>query len=99
MNEIKDGGPAFPSGETVTEVRTDGSTYTYSADPGMTLRDYFAIRAPEPTAERMTMERQCDRNRNPYNEVHKPPIRSDVEIRCDLAYEYANAMLRARGQA
>ncbi len=23
-------------------------------------------------------------------------LRSDVEIRCDLAYEYADAMLRAR---
>jgi len=63
---------------------------------GMTLRDYFAIRAPEPTKERMDCERRCDQNRNPYNDAHKPKLRSDVEIRCDLAYEYADAMLRAR---
>lgn len=92
MNEIKDGGPAFP-------CHTNPRPGTLNKAPqGMSLRDYFAIRAPEPTAERMTMERQRDRNRNPYNEGHKPPHRSDVEIRCDLAYEYADAMIRARGE-
>lgn len=92
MSEIKDGGPAFPH----SVQRWNDS---FGSVDGMSLRDYFAIRAPEPTAERMTMERQRDRNRNPHNEGHKPPQRSDVEIRCDLAYEYADAMLRARGEA
>ncbi|MDN7413463.1 hypothetical protein QZM42_33600 [Burkholderia vietnamiensis] len=90
MNEIKDGGPAFPH---VLRNEFD------SATKGLSLRDYFAIRAPEPKAERMAIERQSDHNRNPYNDAHKPKLRSDVEIRCDLAYEYADAMLRARGEA
>ncbi|NYS09353.1 hypothetical protein PBR31_00059 [Xanthomonas phage PBR31] len=65
---------------------------------GMDLRDYFAIRAPEPSKDRMDMGRRSDHNRNPYNEPHKPALRSDMEIRCALAYEYADAMLRAREQ-
>lgn len=91
MNEINDGGPAFPE--------VPGDRNGYEGKSGMTLRDYFAIRAPEPTAERISMERTSDRNRNPYNDEHRPKLRSDVEIRCDLAYEYADAMIRARGAA
>ncbi|VBB10660.1 hypothetical protein [Burkholderia stabilis] len=45
MSEIKDGGPAFPSGEEVTEIRADGTRYTYASAPGMSLRDYFAAKA------------------------------------------------------
>jgi hypothetical protein len=44
----------------------------------------------------MDLERMKDRNRNPHNDSYKPPIRSDMEIRCALAYEYASAMLKAR---
>lgn len=91
MNEIKDGGPAFPH----SVQRWNDS---FGSVDGMTLRDYFATRAPEPKAERMAIERQSDHNRNPYNDAHKPKLRSDVEIRCDLAYEYADAMLKARGK-
>ncbi len=40
MNEIKTGGPAFPSHGSMGEV----------AHEGMTLRDYFAAHAPEPPA-------------------------------------------------
>ena len=39
MNEINDGGPAFP----VQELHHDGSPYFLST--GMTLRDYFAALA------------------------------------------------------
>ncbi|MCA8323254.1 hypothetical protein [Burkholderia cepacia] len=45
MSEIKDGGPAFPSGEDITEVRRDGSERSFAAEPGMSLRDYFAAKA------------------------------------------------------
>ncbi|MBA1364069.1 hypothetical protein, partial [Burkholderia gladioli] len=84
-----DGGPAFSA---PTGARQTGR-YEFEIDHfnGMTLRDYFAIRAPEPTAERMQIERLHDKNRNPYNEGHKPRLRTDIEIRCDLAYEYADA--------
>lgn len=91
MSEIKDGGPAFPTG--------DNPESRLMAEPGMTLRDYFAIRAPEPSKDRIEMLMHFDRNRNPYNDSHKPRLRSEVEIRCDLAYEYADAMLKARGQS
>lgn len=66
--------------------------------PGMTLRDWFASQAPEPSPERMTTERQIDRNRNPHNEAHKPKIRCDDEIRACLAYRYADAMLAQRAK-
>jgi hypothetical protein len=85
MDKINDGGPAFPSGETVTEMRADGSTYTYSAAPGMTLRDYFAakfmqgfIAAPDRETE--------------YSHVTKDEC-------AKRAYQMADAMLRARGEA
>jgi hypothetical protein len=78
--------PAFPTGSFDEQIPGDG----------LSIRDYFAIRAPEPTKDRMDLERMKDRNRNPHNDSYKPPIRSDMEIRCALAYEYASAMLKAR---
>ncbi|AQQ20222.1 hypothetical protein [Burkholderia cenocepacia] len=115
MDNKKHGGPAFPLAdaqsvhrigaaaiEGITDSAERDRVYieaTARACAGMTLRDYFAIRAPEPTAERISMEHTSDRNRNPYNDEHRPKLRSDVEIRCDLAYEYADAMIRARGAA
>ncbi|AOI57410.1 hypothetical protein [Burkholderia diffusa] len=37
MNEINDGGPAFPE--------VPGECNVYQGKPGMTLRDYFAAKA------------------------------------------------------
>jgi hypothetical protein len=100
MSEIKTGGSAFPRGELHDEYPRPGAVECrhLHAEEGMTLRDYFAIRAPEPSKDRIEMLMQFDRNRNPHNDSHKPRLRSEVEIRCDLAYEYADAMLRARGE-
>lgn len=67
-----------------------------NGDPGMTLRDWFATHAPEPTPDRMATERGLDRGRNPHNEPHKPALRADDAIRAQLAYRYADAMLAAR---
>lgn len=94
MGYLKDGGPAFP--QPCTENGYASNTLYGIAGGGVSMRDYFAIRAPEPTKETMDMERLRDRNRNPYNDSYKPPIRSDMEIRCALAYEYADAMIKAR---
>lgn len=66
---------------------------------GMTLRDWFATHAPEPTTERMATERGIDRGRNPHNDSHKPPLRDTDQIRAELAYRYADAMLAARKDA
>lgn len=71
----------------------------WDIDHGMTLRDYFATHAPAPSEDRMQTERGIDRNRNLYNEPHKPKPRDDDEIRATLAYRYADAMLSARGAA
>lgn len=91
--QLADGGPAFP----ILDHKIGYHADIQQVADGMSLRDYFAIRAPEPTAEHMQIERLHDKNRNPYNEGHKPRLRTDIEIRCDLAYEYADAMLKARG--
>ena len=87
------GGSAFPA-QPILKMPHDVQMVTEQG--GMTLRDYFAIRAPEPTESMMQIESTRDRYRNPYNEPHKPKLRSNYEIRADLAYEYADAMLAAR---
>lgn len=65
---------------------------------GMNLRDYFAIHAPEPDENDLQSERRRDQTKNPHNDPHKPRIRSDLEIRTQLRYEYADAMMKARGK-
>jgi hypothetical protein len=62
----------------------------------ITLRDYFAAHAPMPSDEQIVFEMQRDRNRNPHNEGHKPRLRERVNIIADLAFAYADAMLKAR---
>ncbi|MGG5541927.1 hypothetical protein P4G95_09000 [Burkholderia vietnamiensis] len=79
MNEIKDGGPAFP-------CHTNPRPGTLNEAPqGMTLRDYFAakfmqgfIAAPDRETE--------------YSHVTKDEC-------AKRAYQMADAMLRARGEA
>lgn len=83
------GGPAFPSHGTMGEV----------AHEGMTLRDYFAIHAPEPSVENIGTQMGLDRGRNPHNDHHKPPLRSKEEIKSFLRYQYSDAMLSERAKA
>lgn len=90
MNEINDGGPAFPSGETVTEMRADGSTYTYSAASGMTLRDYFASNALPALIDAQKFDRF---------DLTVGESRNIVDRAAFRAYAFADAMLRARGDA
>ena len=61
-----------------------------------TLRDRFAMAAPEPTEKQIEWESQKDRNANPHNDSHKPRLRDTLEIIADLKYKYADAMLKAR---
>ena len=86
MSTKDTGGWAFP-------VPNDANC---NGEEGMTLRDYFATRAPMPDGETVAGQRLYDKNRNPYNESHKPKLRDTYEIIADLAYEYADAMLEAR---
>lgn len=61
-------------------------------------RDYFAIHAPCPTEEDIVREMKYDSSRNPYNDPHKPELRSRLEITAYLRYKFADAMLLARGK-
>jgi hypothetical protein len=87
-DKIKDGGPAFP----LRNMDPDD----YIPFPGMSLRDYFAAHAPQPTDALIMMERQSDRHRNPHNDSRKPKIRTETEIIASLKYEYADAMIAER---
>lgn len=80
-----DGGPAFPF-----VLKEHGA-----GEPGMTLRDYFAIHSPEPTKESVNVEAEKDRLANPHGDTYKPRRRSQAEIVAALRYAYADAMLEA----
>jgi hypothetical protein len=68
----------------------------YPTDDGLTIRDWFATFAPRPSKDRINLHMKMDRNRNPHNDSHKPPIRSETEIIAELRYEFADAMMKAR---
>jgi len=59
----------------------------------ITLRDYFAARAPAPRESDIEIRQANDRDRNPHNDSYKPKRRTRYEIIADLAWEYADAML------
>lgn len=68
----------------------------YQKAVDMSLLDWFATFAPEPTKEEIEYEYNKDKLANPHNESRKPRRRSEQEIKCDLRYEYAKNMLRAK---
>ncbi len=84
---VGDGGPAYP-------VQDCGAWQCF----GMSLRDWFATFAPQPTTSDIEHERQMDRARNPYNEGNKPPLRTYPQIVAALRYEYADSMLAERAK-
>ena len=77
---MKDGGPAFPMMD-----------QEWKEHPGMSLRQYFAIHAPEPTEGDIRTEMAYDRNRDPHND--RNGIRGKLEIIAALRYRYADAMI------
>ena len=58
------------------------------------LRDYFAIHAPQPSRETISLYLSLDKGRNPHKDHFKPKIRTEVEIECDLRYEFADMMMK-----
>ena len=89
------GGPAFPN-----EQRSDywvrcecGKEHNFDdvKHPGMSLRKYFAIHAPEPTEEDVRTEMASDRNRDPHNDRNS--IRGKLQIIAALRYRFADAMI------
>ena len=96
-----DGGPAFPQmveSYSVYDSREGGKCIAVNDQPasGMSLRDYFAIRAPQPTEAQVKYEAERDRVANPHGDSYKPHRRSILEIECGLRYVWADAMLEAR---
>jgi hypothetical protein len=81
--------PAFP----VSDVRSPDGCGLREGSPGMGLREYFAIHAPEPREDSIANEQGIDRGRNPHNDAHKPKIRSRDEIVATLRFRFADAML------
>lgn len=63
----------------------------------MTKREAFAMAAMqwEPPTDEVEFQERCDRNRNPYNEPHKPRLRDRHEIVAALQLRRADAMLQA----
>jgi len=69
-DELKDGGPAFP---TENAHQRDHTVWQYE---GMTLRDYFAAKAMP--------------------SIYESATNCGFEVIAELAYEIADAMIKAR---
>lgn len=63
-------------------------------DDELTVRDWFAAHAPDPQEHEVGLQFAHDRAQDPYN--NKGGRRSVYEIKADLRYEFADAMLKAR---
>jgi len=63
---------------------------------GMTLRDWFATFAPEPSAIQIAIEQERDRIANRHRD--KPQQRTDEEVAADIKFAYADAMLARRNR-
>lgn len=61
-----------------------------------TLRDQWALRSPSPCQISLQTQAQMDRNANPHNEPYHnvKPRRSEAEICSDIAYQFADSVLR-----
>lgn len=98
---IDDGGPAFPEfreGRIYHGAADRNGTLTDIPVGGMSLRDHFAGLAPIPTAAAVQFEADRDRLANPHGDDNKPNRRSYLEIVCDLRYQYADGMIKARAK-
>jgi hypothetical protein len=84
MNEIKDGGPAFPCDEQIRD------SMIYQPERGMSLRDYFAAKA-------MQSRLSAYESLVPLHEYAKDTGQEFAKVVADQSYDMADAMLRARG--
>ncbi len=53
-----------------------------------------AVHAPSPTESTISLLGQSDRNKNPHNDSHKPPLRSREEIIADCKIEFGRMFLQ-----
>lgn len=101
MNEINDGGPAFPE--------VPGDRNGYEGKSGMTLRDYFAAKAMPMAFDYVRRidadgtpdgESESEHRLKTYDFDWPTPdegISGDELYVAQLCYQMADAMLRARG--
>ena len=87
-DDVKTGGPAFPS---LDYWSTERNKCTEYGGVGMTLRDYFAAKAMQGRLAGDTRWQELD-----FKPVNGLGI---IENDCLLAYRIADAMLAARSQA
>lgn len=105
MAKPNDGGPAFPG----QQGHLPDGTWNQTFDPGMSLRDCFAVLAPMPPPSWF----QPDMPERPESESHKDSISGEMTLtnssaleswdeefkqqRCyQWPYHYADTMLEAR---
>lgn len=93
MSERKeDGGFAFPQ----TETR-NGNPFGHEYDGGgLTIRDYFAAKALTALIAKIPLH-----DRKGEHGIHTPEVDGIHQVRLDVAesaYDYADAMLKARRQ-
>jgi hypothetical protein len=83
-----DGGPAFGSFVKAGTVAV--------REGGLTMRDWFATFAPEPTQDQIKFFVEVDRAANPHGDTYEPTRRSVGEIVSHIRYAYADAMIAER---
>lgn len=95
MSERKDdGGPVFPQQPFVSGGCLEWpSAYGWE---GISLRDYFAAHAPEPTDAQIKFVSTAEAAANPHGYEDKPTRHSHREIVAMLRYQWADDMIAAR---
>jgi hypothetical protein len=107
---INDGGPAFPTTATATTVskQNDGDSVltNYGSSPGMTLRQYAAIKLRVPDSETDWLDDMIRKSNRDYfaakalqGSLACLGSGGDWDDFAKDAYKYADAMLKARGEA
>lgn len=107
-NKINDGGPAFP-GEyhpTAREIMElhekvgigmmDAKHQLTAAHPGMSLRDWFAGQAPNPSSGWIETRLRMEQAKNPHNEPDKHRPMTEPEVVAEYKFRFADAMLAER---
>jgi len=60
----------------------------------MSMLDWFATFAPEPSIEDVQLQKIYDTN---FKRIHDSfVVREDIQIRCELRYKWAKEMMKAR---
>ena len=67
----------------------------YHKASDISLVDWFATFAPEPSEADISRNRRIDNAKANHND--KFIMRTDLQIKCDLRYEYAKEMMKVRG--